>query len=115
MREDALVAGELLVGGEEVGGGRLRGRRRAVGLPQPPVELGRLQVDVVAEALVAEADVERDDPPVREAAGRLGKVGGRVEHDRRVLGGQVHEGDSTRLGRGGPPARWIASTISSSG
>ena len=34
---------------------------------QPRVELVRRELDVVAEALVAEADVERHDAPVREA------------------------------------------------
>ena len=88
--EHALVAAELLVGGQEVRRRGLRGRGRPVGLGQPPVELGRVEVDVVAEALVAEAHVQRDDAPVGEALRCLGEVGGRVEHDRRVLGGQFH-------------------------
>jgi hypothetical protein len=50
----------------------------------------RRELDVVAVALVAEEDVERHDAPVRKALGASGKVGGRVEDDRRVLGGEVH-------------------------
>ena len=65
----------------------------------------RIEVDVVAEALVAEAHVERDDAPVREALGCLGEVGGRVEHDRRVLGGQIQ--GATLLGRGQAAARAV--------
>ena len=70
------------VGCEVVG---VHGRRA-----QPLVELVRAELDVVAEALVAEADVERDDAPVREALRRVREVGRRVEDDRGVLARQVH-------------------------
>ncbi len=66
----------------------------------------RAELDVVAIALVAEADVQRDHAPVREALRRLREVGRRVENDGGVLRGQVHEGSR-------PPARRIAPTISS--
>ncbi len=89
QREDALVAGELFVGGEEVSRGRLGSRRRLLGRLQPLVERVRRELDVVAEALVAEADVERDDPPVGEPLRCLGEIGRRVDDDRGVLGGQL--------------------------
>ena len=57
---------------------------------QAVVEGVRAELDVVAEALLAEADVERHDPHVREARRRVGEVGGRVEHDRRVRACEVH-------------------------
>ena len=64
---------ELLERGEEVAGRRLRRRRQlGVGL-QPLVEAVGRDVDVVAEALVAEAHVQRHDPEVREARRASGK------------------------------------------
>ena len=90
QRVDPLVARELLVGGEEIARRRLRGRRQLGHGAQPRIELLRADLDVVAPALVAEADVERHHPPVREALLRLREVGGRVEDDRRVRGGEVH-------------------------
>ena len=89
-RVDPLEPRQVLVDGEEVLRSRLRGRRQLGGGAQARVELRRPELDVVAVALVAEADVERDDAPVRETARRLGKVGGRVDDDRRVPGGQLH-------------------------
>jgi hypothetical protein len=81
-------APELLVAGEKVARRRLRGRGEDARGAQPLVELRRADVDSVAQALVAEADVERHDAPVREAVGGVGQVGRRVEDDRRVLGGE---------------------------
>src|SRR2546429_2312824 len=89
-REDPLVAGQLLVGGQEVARRRLRGRRGLRRGLQPLVEGGRRELDVVAIALVTEAHVERDDTPVWEALRRLREVGGRVDDERRVRGGQGH-------------------------
>jgi len=87
--QDPLVSGQLLVGGEEVGRSRLRCRGRLPTGAEPLVERLRSELDVVAEALVAKADVERNDPPVREALGRVGEVGRRVDDDRGVLGVEV--------------------------
>src|SRR5206468_4676733 len=72
-RVDALEGRELLVGGEEVLRGRLRRRRELRGRAQARVELRRPELDVVAVALLAEADVERHDAPVRKPARRLGE------------------------------------------
>ena len=107
-RVDPLVAGERVVDGEEVLRRRLRGRRQLRRRLQPVVEVVRVELDVVAEALLAEADVERDDAHVREADLGVGEVGRRVEHDRRVLAGQVHPATFAS------PARRIAPTITSS-
>src|SRR5439155_11690343 len=57
QREDPFVAGELVVGGEKVAGRRLRGRGRLRSGAQARVELLRRELDVVAEALVAEPHV----------------------------------------------------------
>ena len=73
QRVDALVAGELLVDREKVAGRRLRRRRQLGHRAEPGVELLRPDLDVVAPALLAEADVERHHAPVREALLRLGK------------------------------------------
>src|SRR5581483_1368119 len=98
QREDALVAGELLVRREEVARRGLRGRGR-VGRPaEPAVELLRPQLLVVAVAPVAEADVERHDPPVRELLRAPGVVGRRVEDDRRVARVQrAHDAAAARI------------------
>src|SRR6185436_5870416 len=61
QRVDALVTGELLVGGEEVARRRLRRGRELLGGAQAGIELGRRELHVILVALVAEADVERDD------------------------------------------------------
>ena len=90
QREDPLVAGQLLVDAEEVLRRRLRGGRQLGRRAKPVVERVRAEFDVVAEALVAEADVERHDAHVGEALGRFGEVGRRVEHDRGVRRRQVH-------------------------
>src|SRR5918912_691040 len=74
----------LLVGREEVLRRRLRGGRELRRRAQARVELLRSELDVVAVALVAEAHVQRDDAPVREALRRLGEVGRRVEDDRGI-------------------------------
>src|SRR3954452_22667366 len=104
--EDPLVGAELPVAGEEVAGRRLGRRGKDPRLTQAPVELGRVDVDAVAQAFVAEADIERHNAPVRQAVGRVGKVGGRVEDDRRFLDGEVQPVTA---------AAWrIAATISSS-
>ena len=71
QRVDPLVSGELLVGGEEIAGRRLRRRRQLGHSAQPRVELLRPDLDVVAPALVAEADVQRHHAPVREPLARL--------------------------------------------
>ena len=93
---------------------RRRGSRPGVGCEvvgssvaraQALVEVVRAELDVVAEALVAEADVQRHDAPVREALRRLGEVGGRVEDDRRVLGGQLHVRPPRRVRRDGSRRR----------
>ena len=84
-------ADELLVDREEIRRRRLRRGRQLGRGAQPAVELGRAEVDVVAQALVAETDVERDDPPVGKALDRLREVGRRVEHDRGVVGVQLHQ------------------------
>ncbi len=89
QRVDPLVAGERVVDGEEVLRRRLRRRRQLGSRLQARVEVVRVELDVVAEALLAEADVERHDAHVREADLRLREVGGRVEHDRGVLGSEV--------------------------
>src|SRR5207253_1660407 len=81
-RVDALEACELLVGREEVLRRRLRGGRQLRRCAEARVELLRPELDVVAVALVAEADVERDDAPVREAARRPGTS---LEHGGRRL------------------------------
>ena len=107
-REHALEPRELLVDRREVAGRGLRGGRQLRRRREPLVELRRAEVDVVAEALLAEADVQRHDAPVRVARRALGIVGGRVEDDRRVGGGQLHS-----LGERSA-AVWIASTIRSS-
>ena len=85
--EDVGEVGQLL----ERGGVRARGRggrggMRAAGA-QAVVERRRVDVDAVAELLVAEADGERHRAPGRLLGGGIGHVGRRVEHDRRVLGG----------------------------
>ena len=98
-------AAELLVGGEEVARRRLRRRRQSARRAQAGVELVGPELDVVAVALVAEADVERHDAPVGEALRCVGEVRGRVEDDRRVLGGESPSAAA---------AARIASTISSS-
>src|SRR4029079_1754317 len=66
----------------------------------------RIDVDAVAQALVAEADVERHDAPVREAFGGVRQVGRRVEDDRGVLGGELQPATAA--------ACRMAATISSS-
>src|SRR5207245_11647257 len=43
------------------------------------------------DVLVAEAHVERHDAEVRIPVGRVGEVGRRVEDDRGVLGGEIHD------------------------
>ena len=68
--------------------------------------LERRDLDVVPPALVAEANVERHDAPVREPFGGVWEVGGRVEDDRRVRRGEVHASLAATL--------LIAATISSS-
>ena len=73
QRVDPLVCVELRVGRSEVRRRRLRRRRQLVDRAEPGVELLRPDLDVVALALVAEADVERHDAPVREALGACGK------------------------------------------
>src|SRR5215471_12416715 len=105
-REDPLVRAELLVAAEEVARRRLRGRREDARSAQPPVELGRIDVDAVAQALVAETDVERHDLPVWKAIGGVRQIGRRVEDDRRVLGGESQPATAA--------ACRIAATISSS-
>src|SRR5205823_4174710 len=85
-----------LVDGEEVARRGLRGRRQIGCGLQPGVELIGLHLDVVAEALVAEADVERHDPEVREALRCVWKVGGRIEDDGGVLDAQVHAAAARR-------------------
>ena len=82
---------------DEVLGRRLRGRRCHGRRAQLLVELRRAQLQVVAERLVAEADVQRDEAHVREARRRVGVVRRRVEDDRRVLARQVHCVTSRRL------------------
>src|SRR5947209_7679308 len=103
-REDPLVLNELVVTGEEVARRRLRRAREFRIGPESLVELDRGDLDAVLEAVLTEADVERHDAPVREAARGVGKVGGRVEDDRGVRRGQVHA----------PAACSMAATISSS-
>ena len=103
---DALEAGECVVGGEEVLRRRLRGGRQLGGGAQPLVEPVRVELDVVAEALFAEADVQRHDAHVRIADLGVREVGCRVEHDGGVLEREVHWRNS--------PAERIAATISSS-
>src|SRR5205807_9406075 len=103
QRVDAVVLRQLLVRLEKVAGRGLRRRRQLLGSAQPRVELLRRELDVVAVALVAEEHVQRHHPPARKTLSCLRKVGSRVEHDRRILGGQLHYA-----------ARRIASTISSS-
>ena len=109
-RVDPLVGGELLVGLEEVLRSRLRGGRRRRGGAKQLVERVRVELDVVAEALGAEADVERDDAQVREALLGVGEVGGRIEDDGRVLVRQ-HQVGAPVAGRA---AARTAPTISSS-
>src|SRR5204863_8394502 len=96
---------ELLEGREEVAGRRLLGRRQLGCHLQPGIEVVRAELDVVAVALVAESNVERDDAPVRKALPRVREVRRRVEDDGRVLGCQLHAAC--------PAASWIAATISS--
>src|SRR2546421_2760955 len=67
----------------------------------------RGELDVVAEALVAEEDIERDDAPVGVPLAGLRKIRGRVDDDGRVLRGQVHAPAR-------PAARCRAATIESS-
>ena len=91
QQEHAFVSVELRDRSREVARRRLGAARLFGGRAQPPVELDRLEVDVVAEELVAESDVERHDAPVRMALRRVREIGRRVQHDRRVVGSQVHE------------------------
>src|SRR5206468_3143079 len=74
---------------------------------QACVEVGGRELDIVAEALRAEADVQRHHAPVREALRRLRKVRGRIDDDRGVRARQFHAARA-------PTARRIAATISSS-
>ena len=107
-RVDALVPAELVVDGAEVAPRRLRGRRHHRQVAQPGVELVRPELDVVAEALVAEANVERHDPPVGKALRRVWEVGRRVEDDRCVACVELHYPAGVM-----PAAPRIAATISS--
>ncbi len=90
QREDPFERAEILVAGEEVAGRRLRRRGKDRRVAEACVELRRIDVDAVAEAVGAEVDVERHHAPVREALRGVGQVGGRVEDDRRVLGRELH-------------------------
>src|SRR5205085_6742849 len=58
QRVDTLVCAELLVRRQEIPRRRLRGRRQFRRGAQPRVELLRPELDIVAPALVAEADVQ---------------------------------------------------------
>src|SRR5262249_1582197 len=104
-REDPLAGGELVVGGGEIGRWGRRRRGQVPGAEQPLVEGLRRQLDVVTELLGAEADAERDDTPVREPGGRVGKVGRRVEDDPGRRGRELHRLVASR----------IASTTASNG
>ena len=71
-------------------GERLRGRRRRARRlareREAGVERVGVEVDVVAQVLlVAEAHGQRHHPQVGEPVGVVGEVGGRVDHDRRVV------------------------------
>src|SRR5581483_8673840 len=110
QREDPLVARQLLVGREEVGRRRLRRRRELPRRAQPLVELARGELDVVAEALLAEPDVERDEPPVRVPGRPLREVRRRVEDDRGVRGVEQHQDVAAE-----PAASRTAATRTSSG
>src|ERR671934_181039 len=65
--QDVLVFGERFEDGLEVSWRRLRRLGRGGTLAQAAVELFCAEVHVLAEGLVAEADVERNKPPVRVA------------------------------------------------
>src|SRR5262249_4078126 len=81
---------------EEVGrrGQRRRGERPRA--PEPLVEVVGAELLVVAKRLLAEADVERDDPPVGEPLRTVGEVGRRVEDDRGVGRGELHQPAASR-------------------
>src|SRR6185437_4997981 len=110
QRQDPLVLFQPAVDLEEVARRRLRGGRQLGGAPETLVELLRAELGVVAEALGAEAHVQRNDPPVREAPRALRVVRGRVEHDCGVRRRQLHQPVAAV-----PAAPRTASTISSSG
>ena len=77
---------QLLVAVGEGLGRRRGGPRRLVRQCEPGVEGVRIEIDVVAQiGLVTEAHGQRHHAQVREALGVVGQIGGRVDHDRRVL------------------------------
>src|SRR5581483_8529342 len=116
-RVDALVSrrDELLVDGEEVLRRGLRRRRQRRRGREPLVEGGRVDLDVVAQRLVAEAHVQRHLAHVREPRAGVREVGRRVEHDRGRFARQRHRRASSAACRivatrssSGPPLRTSA-------
>ena len=90
-RVDALVAAELLVGREEVARRRLRRRRQLVGSAQPRVELARVRARRSRGSSRRRSGRRAARRASSGSARAPREVGRRVEDDRRVLGGQVHQ------------------------
>ena len=90
--EDTIVCAEIADRALEVARRRLRAAGLLLRGAKASVELGRLHVDVVAIDVIAEANVQRDDAPVRTVAD-LREIRRRVQHDRRVVHGQLHGGE----------------------